>query len=326
MHGLKKASLIAAVIGLATSAAAISKPPKDRGGGGKGGEEPSGPFDPAYVHSLSGRTPTLVIANRDFSRSATAAALSDARARGLDHAPDAGRTLTEEHRALWETEYSMDADGAISVASRVLLHDGENSAAKVQCIATAANGVRAYSLISATGGELKVRTAGGQSITHHNVGALESCDFFSDGTTLAAIENLPGSAGHELVTIDTLTGARTSLLLVPNDSLDLNEIDVARDGQSYLLSWSDRRSSTSVPKISEWSPGQTFDGSSALAEHADGATYTCDFNANGLADDGYIYRSTAGRSPVWIEQSSGGSNELIASKGKEDIYNLKPAC
>ncbi|MBB3763205.1 hypothetical protein FHS50_000228 [Sphingomicrobium lutaoense] len=219
----------------------------------------------------------------------------------------------------------MAEDGAITVIDRTLLHDGENSAARVHCIATAANGARAYSLNSTTGGELKIKTASGENLTYYNVGVIDSCDYFGDGSRLAAIKNLPGAEGFELVTIDVATGAQTLLLTVKDEGLDLDEVEVARDGQSFLLSWTDRRDSTAVPLISEWRAGETLLEGTVIAYEASQGSYICDFNSNNLPDDGYVYRSSAGRHPTWIEQVDGEPKVLI-EKMKGDVYRLKPAC
>jgi len=328
----KTQNIAIAIASLMIGTIGFAAPPPGKGGGnggGGGGEEPpSVPFEPAYVYTLSGKPSTLNLANSDFSVTKIITETSDGRTRGLDHAPDEGRVLVEEFRALYETNCSVSQDGIVTLTGRTLLFDGESSASNLQCIATAANGATAYSLTSAIGGELKVKMSNGQQRSINDVGVLESCDFFSNGSSIAAIENLPGGGGHALLRFDVDIGAVTvtSLMFAPEEQFSIDEVYVAQDGQSFLLSWSDRRTGQSVRKVSEWRPGEVLTNNPVIATNALHASFVCDRNGNGLTDDGYVYQSTEGREPAWIEVTSAGTTELIASKGNKGIYWLRPTC
>lgn len=294
-----------------------------KGKGGNGGDDPpSEALIPAYVHTLSGRNPSIFVANRDFSQSAHLTQMVDGRTRGIDHAPDEGRVLVEEFRALWETRYAADTDGNFVVTSRTLLFDGEASAATLRCIATGPSGAYAYSLTSAAGGELVIRTPGGQDRRLYNVGTLDSCDFNSDASQVVAIDNLPGAGGHELVSIDVATGGRTSLLFAPEDQYSLDTIMVAYDDQSYLLGWTDRRAGTYDRKLSEWWPGESLTSNPVIVTGTSDGSYACDHNGNGATDDGYVYKLDG----TWFEVTATTATELISDRGNRGVYGLRPTC
>ena len=315
---------IALSLALIFSVGAQAGPPDGKGKGGGGGgkdDEPSVPIDPVYVHSLSGKQPTIQILDKDFANGKTAFVMSDGRTRGMDHAPDEGRVLTEEHRTLYQTRYEQNADDSISVTSREVLHDGEVSANKVQCIATARGGRTAYSLTSTT--SRKIRIFNPALVEHFFSGQIQSCDFAVDGSFIAAIENLPGS-GFNILRIDLPSGQPQTLFTTLSETLELESIDVAPDGQSYLVSWRDRGGATTVDYVSEWLPGtDVFDPGSIIASDARGGSYLCEVVDNQTVATGYIYQSIAGREPVWIEATANGERELIASKGNRGIYYLR---
>jgi hypothetical protein len=309
---------------LALAAISYAAPPPGKGGGkggGGSGEDPPAAIETSFVFTQTGKPATINVANSAFSETRTVADMSDGRTRGLDHAPDEGRVLTEEHRILYETRYSQNGDGSFSVIGREVLFNGELSADKVQCIATAAGGRTAYSLTSTTSNKIKIFTTGG-TVQHFFQGPIESCDFERSGAFITGIVNLPG-ADFLIVRIDLPSGEPQEIFLADGQFIDLDEIDVAPDGQSYLISWQDRSLQVPVRKVSEWRPGEDLSSSPVIANEAMHGSYSCDVIDGEVVPVGFIYQSIAGRDPTWVEQIADGKRNLIASKGNTGVYWLR---